>query len=301
MSQSTDPSPLVRDWVRDAAQAMDQAGLFFGHGTASAWDEACWVVAWGLDMAPNFSKAVGDRRISVDLVGRLDDVVERRIRTRQPMAYLLGEAWLGPLKFKVNSHALVPRSPLAELIGEGFAPWVEIEAIRRVLDVGTGCGCLACLAAQTWPHLSVEAVDVSPEAVALAQENVTRLRLDEQVKIHLSDLFSALDNQRFDVIMANPPYVPERTMETLPEEYGHEPKLGLAAGEDGLDVVIPLVQQAKSHLTPSGVLICEVGEAQPAFDAWAQDHRLEITWLEFEHGGEGVFLAEASALAAVSP
>lgn len=291
----------VRDWVSDAAQAMDQAGLYFGHGTDNAWDEACWMVAWGLDVAPDFGDEVADRALNGEAIEKLNAVLAERISTRQPLAHLIGEAWLGGWQFKVTADVLVPRSPIAELIGQGFAPWVAIDAIERVLDVGTGCGCLACLTAKTWPHLRVEAVDISPAAVRLAEDNIQRLGLSGQVKVHTSDLFSALPGERFDVILANPPYVPERSMATLPREYGHEPTLGLVAGEQGLDVVIPLVQQARSHLTEHGVLICEVGEAQDAFDAWAQRHRLAVTWLEFDNGGEGVFLVEAPALEVLAP
>lgn len=291
----------VRDWVSDAAQAMDQAGLYFGHGTDNAWDEACWMVAWGLDVAPDFGDEVADRGLNGEAIEKLNAILAERISTRQPLAHLIGEAWLGGWQFKVNADVLVPRSPIAELIGQGFAPWVAIDTIERVLDVGTGCGCLACLTAKTWPHLRVEAVDISPAAVRLAEDNIHRLGLRGQVGVHTSDLFSALPGERFDVILANPPYVPERSMATLPCEYRHEPRLGLVAGEQGLDVVIPLVEQARSHLTERGVLIGEVGEAQDAFDAWAQRHRLAVTWLEFDHGGEGVFLVEAPALEVLAP
>ena len=291
----------LHDWVCEAARAMDQAELFFGHGTDNAWDEACWMAAWGAGLPLDFGDEVGQAWLADDVLEKLNVVLAERLASRRPLGHILGEAWLGGLKFKVNDQVLVPRSPIAELIMHGFAPWVGVDAIERVLDVGTGCGCLACLTAHTWPHLQVDAVDISPPAVALAQQNIADLGLDGRVQARESDLFSSLKGERFDVILANPPYVPESSMANLPAEHRHEPRLGLVAGEDGLDVVIPLVREARQHLQPGGALICEVGEAEVAFDAWARRQRLNITWLEFENGGEGVFLAEAAALEALVP
>lgn len=297
MSHHQTPSgPTLEAWISQSAERMAQAGLFFGHGTDNPTDEAFWMAIHSLGLNPGVDDAVLSQVLTESDVYRLNTLVEQRIETKKPLAYLLGEAWLGGLKFTVNEHVLVPRSPLAEVIEQGFEPWVCIDTIERVLDVGTGCGCLACLSAYLWPHLKVDAIDVDPEALTLAQLNAQALGLSERVSVVESNLFANLEGRRWDVILANPPYVPEASMRDLPAEYGHEPSLGLVAGPEGLDVVVPLVCEAADHLTDQGVLICEVGEADEAFDQWALAHGLEIVWLEFEHGGEGVFVATQQAL-----
>lgn len=288
-------------WVQQAAERMEAQGLYFGHGTANGVDEACWMVSHVLNLAPDFPAAVFEHSLPDAAKGDLDALCQARIESRKPLAYLIGQAWFAGLSFEVTEAALVPRSPMAEVIIENALPWFDFHRAKKVLDVGTGSGAIAAAMAHHWPMIEVDAVDISPEALALAERNIHRLGLGSRVRLHLSDVYEALSQMRFDVILANPPYVPESSMQALPEEYQHEPSLGLVAGQTGLDVVIRLVKEAPAYLEPGGVLICEVGEASEAFDLWALEQRLEIVWLEFEHGGDGVFLVTEPVLAAQFP
>ena len=284
--------PLL-DLINRSAAEMDAAGLHFGHGTDNAFDEACWMASAVLGLPPDFDESVFERDVMPAEENRFRDLVAERIATRKPLAYLLGEAWFCGLNFEVNEHVLVPRSPLAELIVEGFAPWMEPGRLRRVVDVGTGSGCLAIAVAKYWPEVKVDAVDISAEALELARRNVNRHDVADRVKCIESDLLTGVAGRRYNVILANPPYVPTASMDDLPEEYHHEPRMGLEAGEDGLDLVGRLLDQAPDHLEPGGILICEVGEAAEAADRMLAERRIEATWLDFEHGGEGVFLVDS--------
>jgi ribosomal protein L3 glutamine methyltransferase len=276
--------------VRAAAQRMDAAGLHFGHGTDNALDEACWMAAYVLGLALDFPPEAFDQRVDPADQARFQRLLDERMATRKPLAYLIGEAWFAGLKFQVNESVLVPRSPLAELIVDGFEPWLGEAQLRRAADVGTGSGCIAVALAHYHPRLAVDAVDVSPAALTVAAANVREHGLSNRVQLHQSDLLSGLTGQRYDLILANPPYVPEASMASLPAEYGWEPSLGLVAGTDGLDLVRRLIAQAAECLAPHGLLICEVGEAAAALDEWLRG--VALTWLEFEHGGEGVFLLD---------
>lgn len=280
------------DLINRFAAEMDTAGLYFGHGTDNAFDEACWMASAVLGLAPDFDESQFQREVAPAEENRLRDLVAERIATRKPLAYLLGEAWFCGLSFEVNEHVLVPRSPLAELIVEGFAPWIEPGRLRRLVDVGTGSGCLGVAVAKYWPEVNVDAVDISPEALVLARRNAARHEVGDRVECIESDLLAGLGQRRYDVILANPPYVPSTSMANLPEEYRHEPALGLEAGKDGLDLVRRLLDQAPDHLQPGGILVCEVGEAAEATDRLLAERNIEATWLDFEHGGEGVFLVE---------
>lgn len=288
----------IGEWARDAARRMDAAGLFFGHGTASAYDEACWMVSHTLGLAPDFPAGEMARRLEPDALARLERLLSERIGTRRPLAYLIGEAWFAGLRFEVDENTLVPRSPLAELIRDGLMPWLDLARPLRVLDVGTGCGCIACALAWYWPELRVDAVDNSPAALAKAAVNVERLELADRVRLIESDVYDGLeaspeDRTRYDLIVSNPPYVPEASMRTLPAEYRHEPEAALAAGADGLAIVRRLIAGAADRLAPGGWLLLEVGEAQPQTERLLGD--TEAIWLEFEHGGEGVGLLDRAA------
>lgn len=289
----TPEAATLKHWVDRAARRMDQAGLHFGHGTAEARDEACWMAASVLDLAPDFGPSALDDTLNAEALKRLDDLLDRRIETRKPLAYLLGEAWFAGLKFRVDEHTLIPRSPLAELILGGIQPWLELGRALKVLDIGTGSGCIAAALAWHWPALEVDAVDVSPKALAVARDNMARLGLGDRVRLIESDLFRALANRQYDLIIANPPYVPDSSMRGLPEEYRHEPALALAGGEDGLDIVRRLLADAAAHLTPDGILLLEVGEARPQTERLLDE--IPALWLEFEHGGEGVALLDRPA------
>ena len=275
---------------------MESAGLFFGHGTDNALDEACWMASSVFGLPPDFGDSAISRFATPEEMRRFETLLGDRIQTRQPLAYLLGQAWFAGLPFTVNEHVLVPRSPLAELILGGFAPWVEPQRLRRVVDVGTGSGCLAIATAHYWPQVTVDAVDISPEALALAQRNAERHAVADRVDVIRSDLLDALDGRRYDVILANPPYVPTASMAELPTEYRWEPALGLEAGKDGLDLVRRLVDSASDHLEDNGVMIVEVGEAAEALEQLLLGRGIEFTWLEFECGGDGVALIERDAL-----
>ncbi len=279
--------------VRAAARRMEAAGLHFGHGTDNALDEACWLAGHVLKLAPDFPAETFDQPVAEEDRTRFERLLAERIATRKPLAYLIGEAWFAGLKFRVDETVLVPRSPLAELIVEGFEPWLAEQQLRRAVDVGTGSGCIAVALAHYHPGLKVDAVDVSAAALDVAAANVRAHGLVDRVRLQRSDLLEAVIGQRYDLILANPPYVPEASMDGLPREYGWEPRLGLAAGPDGLDLVRRLIVQAAECLEAHGVLICEVGEAAAALDAWLAD--VPLTWLEFAHGGDGVFLLEREA------
>lgn len=279
--------------VRAAAARMDAAGLFFGHGTDNAVDEACWLASHVLGLPPDFGPEAFSRSVAQPARQRFEELLQARIRTRKPLAYLLGEAWFAGLKFRVDEQVLVPRSPLAELIVEGFEPWLEHARLNRAVDVGTGSGCLAIALAHYHPQVQVDAVDISPAALGLAVANARGHGVSDRVQVLRSDLLAELAGRTYDLILANPPYVPEASMAQLPPEFRWEPSLGLVAGADGLDLVRRLVGQAGQCLAPHGILVCEVGEAAEALDRWLHDEA--VTWLEFAHGGEGVFVLDRAA------
>jgi len=279
--------------VQDAAARMDAAGLFFGHGTDNALDEACWLASYVLGLPPDFGPEAFSQAVSGKDRRSFEALLQRRIETRKPLAYLIGEAWFAGLKFRVNQAVLVPRSPLAELIVDGFEPWLPSSRLRRAVEVGTGSGCIAIALAHYYPEVQVDAVDVSDEALLLAAENNRAHGLTDRVHLFHSDLLEGLPDGTYDLILANPPYVPESSMATLPPEFAWEPRLGLVAGRDGLALVRRLLKQAAERLKPRGILVCEVGEAAAALEAWLADE--PVTWLEFAHGGEGVFLLDSAA------
>ncbi len=285
--------PKLSDLVQDAAQRMEAAGLFFGHGTDNAFDEACWMASHVLDLPPDFDADRFEHPVRPDQCTRFAELLNARLQTRRPLAQLIGEAWFAGLKFRVNESVLVPRSPLAELILGGFEPWLPASQLRHAVDVGTGSGCIAVALAHYHPQARVDAVDISPAALDLAAENVARHGLGERVRLLHSDLLAGLAGERYDLILANPPYVPESSMAALPPEFAWEPRLGLVAGRDGLLLVRRLLVEAAARLHPQGIVICEVGEAAEALDHWLADE--PVTWLEFAHGGEGVFLLDRAA------
>jgi ribosomal protein L3 glutamine methyltransferase len=285
------------DWVRRAAERMETAGLFFGHGTQDPVDEACWIVAQVLDLPPDFGDDRFDREPNAEERQRLDRLLRQRIETRKPLAYLIGEAWFAGLRFTVSADTLVPRSPLGELVVGGLMPWLDLNRPLRVLEVGTGSGCIAAALAWHWPALEIDAVDISTSALAVAADNLRRLGVADRVRLIASDVYEALGDARYDLVISNPPYVPQASMSTLPEEYRHEPAGALVAGADGLDIVRRLIRGAPDHLEPDGLLLVEVGEAAPAAERLLA--ATEAIWLEFEQGGEGVFLLDRAGALAV--
>lgn len=287
--------PTVGALIERGARRLRRAGVFFGHGTDNAWDESAALVLHALALPHGGERALYARRIGSRGVERVDELVRRRIEERIPAVYLTGETWFAGLPFHVDPRVLIPRSPIAELIERRFAPWIDARRVRRVLDIGTGSGCIAIACAKALPRAHVDAVDISSEALAVAANNVRRHRVGRRVRLVRSDHFGALAGERYDIIVANPPYVGRREMSGLPPEYRHEPRLALAAGRDGLDSVRVILGEAGRHLRPGGLLIVEVGNTEAAVRRAFR--RLPFLWLEFERGGGGVFLLTAEQLA----
>lgn len=289
------PSPRTpREWIDWCAARFEEAGLHFGHGTESARDESAWLVYQVLGLSHEDGNEAPEVPVSERLRARIVELAERRIRERIPMAYLVNEAWFCGLPFHVDERVVIPRSPIAELIEDRFAPWITEEGVRRILDLGTGSACIAVACALAFPGAAVDAVDLDEGALSIADRNVRRHGLAARVACIRSDLYAALAGRRYDLIVANPPYVPAASYAALPREYGHEPRHGLEAGGDGLAVVRRVIDGAVLHLADRGVLVGEVGEAADALAAAYAD--LPFTWLELERGGEGVFLLNRADL-----
>jgi ribosomal protein L3 glutamine methyltransferase len=282
--------------IARAAARLRRARVFFGHGTDNARDEAAALVLHALGLPACASAALYRRRVDRAGGRRVQQLLTRRVRERIPAAYLTGVTWFAGARIVVDPRVLIPRSPLAELIERRFAPWIDPARVRRVLDVGTGSGCIAIACARLLPRARVDAIDISADALAVARSNVRRHRLAHRVRLLRSDHFSALGKASYDIILANPPYVGARELAGLPPEYRHEPRLALAAGSSGLDSVRIILAQAACYLRPRGLLIVEVGNTERAVRrAW---RKLPFLWLEFERGGGGVFLLTREQLQA---
>ena len=286
----------VRALIARAAGRLRRARVYFGHGTDNAWDEAAALVLHAVRLAPGGGAAAYGRRVGLAAQERARALVTRRINERIPAAYLTGVSWFAGVRLHVDARVLVPRSPIAELIERGFRPWIDARRVRRVLDVGTGSGCIAIACARALPRARVDAVDISDAALEVARRNVRRHRLARRVRVKKSDHFRALGRATYDIIVSNPPYVGARELAGLPPEYRHEPRVALAAGSAGLDSVRIILREARRHLRPRGVLIVEVGNTERAVRRAFR--RLPFVWLEFERGGGGVFLLSREQLPA---
>lgn len=280
----------ARFYVEHAAREFAAADLYYGHGTDNAEGEAVYLVFAVLDLPFDCPESMLDSPLTQAQCGKIEHLIRERIETRKPTAYLVNRAWFCGLPFYVDERVLIPRSPIAELIERGFTPWLQPECVRRVLDIGSGSGCIAIACAHAFPAAEVDAVDNDPDALAVARDNIDMHQLAGHVHAIQSDLFSNVSG-RYDLIIANPPYVSSAEMEILPPEYRHEPVAALVAGSDGLDFARRLLAEAGDYLTDQGILVLEVGNAREALEQAYPG--LPFTWLEFERGGEGVCLLHA--------
>ena len=297
MTTPLDELLTLRDWLRWAVSRFNAAKLFFGHGTDNAWDEAIWLLLATLQLPRDRLEPFLDARLTKAERLTVFNVLEQRIVRRLPTAYLVQEAWLGDFRFYVDERVIVPRSYFAELLEEGFSPWVEEPAsVGSVLDLCTGSGCLAILMAHTFPHAQVDAIDISPDALAVARRNIADYGLEGSVHAIESDLFAAVPGKRYDLILSNPPYVTAAAMAALPAEYRHEPVLALAAGDDGLDVVRRILREAADHLTPEGFIAIEVGHNRDQVEA--EFPHLPVVWLDTASSVDKIFLVSGEALRA---
>ncbi len=306
MSQPAESSPdlfskehtstleTVGDWVRWGCSVLGTKDVFFGHGTDNPADEARALVfaALALDHAvPDYFYA---SRLTLCERDEVLNLLKRRVQERVPVPYLTGEAWFAGLRFIVDERVLIPRSPLAEMIQTGFEPWLPVAEPARILDLCTGSGCIAIACAYAFVDAEVVATDISNDALDVARDNVQRHGLESRVSVLHSDVYGALGQQTFDLIVTNPPYVPASSMAALPAEYLHEPKMALEAAQNGLKLVKAIVKDAARFLTPDGVLVVEVGESRDATAEALKD--LPLNWVEFEMGGDGVFVLSAAEL-----
>jgi ribosomal protein L3 glutamine methyltransferase len=285
----------IIDLIRYGTSRFNAAGLSFGHSYDNALDEATQLVLHALHLPHDLGPAYGSARVTTPEKAQVLALFERRIAERIPAAYLTGEAWFAGLSFKSDARALVPRSPIAELIEAGFEPWLAGRPVERALDLCTGSGCIAIAMAHYNPNWQVDAVDISDDALSLAAENKERL-LADNVELVKSDLFAGLGGRRYELIVTNPPYVTHAETDALPPEYAHEPELGLRAGDDGLDLALKILRDAPAHLSEDGLLICEVGESERALAQLLPE--VEFAWVEFKVGQMGIFAVERSELLA---
>ena len=284
----------ILDFVRWGASRFNEAKLYFGHGTGNAIDEALYLVLNALHLQPGLTPELHHARLTNAEKEKVLALLQRRIEERLPAPYLTHEAWFGGMSFYVDERVLVPRSPIAEAIEHQFAPWLDEERAEKILDLCTGSGCIAIACAMAFPWAEVDAADISTDALDVARINIERYQLQDQVCAIQSDLFAGLKGKRYDLIVSNPPYVDAEDMASMPEEFRREPALGLAAGDDGLEVVLKILCQAPKHLTSDGVLVVEVGNSEEALVNRFPE--VPFVWLDFERGGHGVFLLQAQTL-----
>ncbi len=297
--QNNDPTApqrpaTVGEALEYCSQALQDSDVYFGHGTDNAWDEAVQLVLAVADLPLDSDDGVLPHPLDEAQFDRLQALLQQRICEHRPLPYLLRRAWFAGLEFHCDERAIIPRSPIAELILNEFQPWYSGPPPRRVLDLCCGGGCIGLAVAHYYPDIEVDLADIDPDALALARENAEALGLADRVNILQSDLFAALQGRRYDLILSNPPYVDSEDLAALPAEYRHEPELALGSGADGLDLTRALLAAAADHLVDSGLLVVEVGNSWAALEqAYPQ---VPFTWLEFEHGGHGVFALTAREL-----
>lgn len=285
----------LRDWLRLAVSRFNAAGLSFGHGCQDAYDEAAYLILHTLHLPLDRLEPFLDATLTIEERGAVQEIIRRRVDDRTPAAYLTNEAWLGEYRFFVDERVIVPRSYFAELLENSLAPWIADAAkVARALDLCTGSGCLAILMADAFPNAHVDAVDLSSDALEVADRNVREYGLEPRIELIRSDLFAALDTRSYDLIVSNPPYVTGPAMRALPPEYRREPRAALAGGEDGLDFVRRIIAAARRHLTATGILAVEVGHNRDSVEAAFPG--LAFTWIASRSGSDAVFLIERDQL-----
>lgn len=295
MEHITNELHTLGDFIRWGASQFNKAQLFFGHGTDNAIDEAIVLVSHVLHLSPEIPDILWHSRLTIDEKQTVVELFHQRIQQQIPAPYLTQEAWFANLQFYVDKRVLIPRSPIAELIEQRFEPWLDANRVNRMLDLCTGSACIAIASAMlAFPYADIDAVDISPEALEVAQRNIDHYGLGQRVHTVHSDLFDSLAGMHYDLIVCNPPYVDAHELQMMPKEYHHEPRIGLEAGEDGLLLVKQILQQAAQYLTPEGVLIMEVGLSQARLIE--QYPEIPFSWLEFQRGGSGIFLLTAKQL-----
>jgi ribosomal protein L3 glutamine methyltransferase len=294
-SEASASLQTVRDCLRFAVSRFNEAELFFGHGSENAYDEAAYLILHTLNLPLDRLEPFLDARLTHSEIYEVLDVIERRTEQRIPAAYLTNQAWLGDLSFYVDERVIVPRSFIAELLREQLSPWIsDAEQVHNVLDMCTGSGCLAILSAHAFPHAHVDAVDLSADALDVAQYNVTDYGLEDRVSLIESDMFAKLKGKKYDLIISNPPYVDAPSVAALPQEYKYEPRLALGSGADGLDATRAILEHAAKHLTDKGILVVEIGHNRDALEAAYPN--LPFTWLEVSAGDEFVFMLHRNDL-----
>lgn len=294
-SEARNSLQTVRDCLRFAISRFNDAELFFGHGSENAYDEAAYLILHTLHLPLDQLEPFLDARLTQSELYEVLNIIEKRVVQRIPAAYLTHQAWLGEQAFYVDERVIVPRSFIAELLREGLFPWIEDAGqVNSVLDLCTGSGCLAILAAEAFPHALIDAVDLSPDALDVARRNVNDYGLDERIELIESDLFAKLNGRQYDLIISNPPYVDAPSVAALPQEYRHEPELALASGTDGLDATRVILRKAAEHLTENGILVVEIGHNRNALEAAFPE--LPFNWLDVSAGGDFVFLLHKNDL-----
>lgn len=278
----------LEDFLFFAEKCFIEAELYFGHGTDNAWDEAVALARHVLEFPVDADNSLLNRNLKEEEIQSLKILMQRRIKDRIPMPYLTHEAWFAGLLFYIDERTIIPRSPLGGLIQDQLLPWSVGREMHRILDLCTGSGCMAIALAEAFPLAKIDAVDLSREALEVAEKNIKLHNLEDRIRLIRADLFDACADLRYDLIISNPPYVDRLDMENLPLEFQWEPKMALAAGEDGLQIVRRILRDAPEFLTEKGLLIVEVGNSMEALmEAYPQ---IPFIWLDFEHGGHGVFL-----------
>jgi ribosomal protein L3 glutamine methyltransferase len=283
-----------RDLIQRTEKQFSETELFYGHGTDNALDEAFYLVMVAAGLEFDCSEDELDKPLQQETLAYIESLIDKRIKQRIPVAYLINKAWFAGREFYVDERVLIPRSPFAELITSQFMPWLSFNAVNSILEIGTGSACMAIACAYEFPHAKIDAVDIDADAIDVANKNVALHKFNDRVQIIKSDLFKQLGNKKYDLIISNPPYVGQDEMQTLPDEYTHEPTHALEANDNGLELVGKILQQATEHLNDNGVLVVEVGNSMEALIE--RYPNMPFVWLEFEYGGNGVFLLNKSNL-----